>query len=37
VPEIVYLEREKHDELNARAEKISGMLGNLIRALKKDK
>ena len=35
--QIGYLEREKYQELNARAEKISGMLGNLIKALKKGK
>jgi four helix bundle protein len=34
---IGYLEREKYDELNARGKKISGMLGNLIKALKKGK
>jgi four helix bundle protein len=35
--QIGYLEREKYDELKARAEKISGMLGNLIKTLKKGK
>ena len=33
--QIGYLEREKYDELNARAEKISGMIGNLIKTLKR--
>jgi four helix bundle protein len=35
--QIGYLEREKYEELKARGEKISGMLGNLIKALKKGK
>jgi len=35
--QIGYLKREKYDKLNARAEKISGMLGNLIKTLKKAK